>query len=322
MNGAERHVLAVDIGGTKINAAIVDAASDAEGTTAPPLTVRGPVLRCATPAAQGALAVVDAAQSLGRTALTETGVSADAVGVATAGIVDLGTGTITHATDALPGWPGTALTGSFTEAFGRPCAVLNDVHAHGLGEALLGAGCGQQSLLMIAIGTGIGGAFIRDGEVLAGTHGAAGHVGHLPCPEAGHLPCACGRTGHLEAIASGPGIAAAYARRSPGGTQISTRRIAELAASDDALAIDVLHTAGIATGRMIGGMLNVLDPSVVAVTGGVSLSGPVWWQALHEGIHHDAMGALATTPVVEATAGNHAALLGAAHHALELARTG
>ena len=83
----------------------------------------------------------------------------------------------------------------------------------------------------------------------------------------------------------------------------------------------MLRTAGRATGRMIGGLMNVLDPAVVAVTGGVSSTGPVWWQALHDGVAHDAMDALARTPVVEAAAGNHAALLGAAHRALHEALT-
>ena len=197
MTGSERHVLAVDIGGTKINAAVVDAAIGDQRASEPSLTLHGPVLQCATPAAQGAQAVVRAAQDLGDRALAAADVRAEAVGIATAGVVDLPSGTIAHATDALPGWPGTDLAAPFVAALGTPCSVLNDVHAHGMGEALLGAGRGLRSLLMVAVGTGIGGAFIHDGEVVTGTHGAAGHLGHLPCPEAEGLPCTCGRTGHL-----------------------------------------------------------------------------------------------------------------------------
>lgn len=307
-------MLAVDIGGTKINAAVVDA----EGLPDASLRLQGPVRHCPTPAQDGPRAVVDAAIALGREAVRTAGISTvDAVGIASAGIVDVQRGAITHATDSLPGWPGTRLAEPVAAAFAAPCSVLNDVHAHGLGEALCGVGRGRSSLLMVAVGTGIGGALISGGEVVTGAHGAAGHIGHMPCPEAEGILCSCGRSGHLEGLASGPGIAAAYARRSSAEpVMVTTRRIAERAAEGEDLASEVLRTAGFATGRMIGGLLNTLDPEAVAVTGGVTGTGPPWWQALHEGVRHDAMDAVVSTEIREATAGNHAALLGAAHRAL------
>lgn len=314
---AVRTALALDIGGTKINAAVVEQCTlDSGGTD---LRLRGQVLRRPTPAQEGPQAVVDAAIALGRQVLdADKRPRPDAVGLASAGIIDVATGSVTHATDSLPGWPGTRLADALTDAFDAPCAVLNDVHAHGLGESLCGVGAEAASLLMVAVGTGIGGALITAGEVVTGAHGAAGHIGHMPCPEAQDVPCTCGRTGHLEGLASGPGIAAAYARRTASApTAITARDVAARAAAGEPLALEMLHTAGLATGRMIGGLLNTLDPAVVAVTGGVSETGPLWWEALHEGVGLEAMDAVAGTPVLEATAGSHAALLGAAHRALK-----
>lgn len=314
--GAERLVLALDIGGTKIQAGLV--AQHLDSATPTRLRLHAEVLRCPTPASDGPQAVVASAVALGRRVLASAGLPhPEAIGLASAGIIDVARGTVTHATDSLPGWPGTPLAAEFTAAFDAPCTVLNDVHAHGLGEALCGVGAEAASLLQVAVGTGIGGALITRGEVLTGTHGAAGHIGHLPCPEAQDLPCTCGRSGHLEALASGPGIAAAYARRiGADPSTVTARTVAEHAAAGERAAVDVLTTAGRATGRMIGGLLNAMDPDVVAITGGVSGTGPLWWQALAEGVRSEAMDAVASTPVLEATAGNHAALLGAAHRAL------
>ena len=302
-------ILAADIGGTKINLALVD-------PTATPAHLHD-VQTCPTPAHEGPSAVLEAVAHLGRKALETAGLTAcDAVGIATAGIVDQATGTITHATDSIRGWAGTPVAKFVADTFGAPCSVLNDVHAHGLGETMHGTGRDLPSLLMVAVGTGIGGALITGGEVATGTHGLTGHIGHVPCAEATGAPCTCGREGHLEGFASGPGIAAAYARHAglPIGS-VETRDVAARAADGEETAAEVLTAAGFATGRIIGGLLNTFDPAAVAITGGVTATGPIWWQALRAGVRHDAMDPVSTTPVREATAGNHAALLGAAHQA-------
>lgn len=323
-----RRVLAVDIGGTKINAAMVSLPGAQLGT----------VHTTPTPAARGAQAVVQAALSVAREALESdradhapTGDGSDAaplvaVGIASAGVIDADKGVVTAATSALPGWPGTDLAGAFGDAFGVPARALNDVHAHGLGEYSFGAGQGRDALLLVAIGTGIGGAIIAHSRVLTGAGGAAGHVGHVSVsgvPGASELTCSCGRVGHLEGFASGPGIAAELTRR--GVAADSTREVAAIANDPShggsRAALGVLMDAGFATGRAIGGLLNVLDPGLVAITGGVSsadgAAGNAWWGALVEGVEHDAMDAVAHTPIVVARAGNYAALLGAAAFAVQ-----
>lgn len=300
-------VLAVDIGGSKIAAATVGA----DGSV-------GTVETVATPALEGRAAIIAATLDLARGVLAAADNPVDAVGISTAGIVEPGTGVITHATDLLRGWAGTALGDRVARHLDLPVAVLNDVHAHGVGEALAGAAADCRSALVVAVGTGIGGCLVVDGRPVLGTRGVAGHVGHVPAAEAEGLPCSCGRTGHLEALASGSGVRAAFRRRA--GEDLPTVDIAALAdpSSDDErhrAAVAVLAAAGRATGRAVGGLLNVLDPDVVVVGGGVAAAGAVWRGALAEGVTLEAMDAVASTPLRFSTAGPESALLGAAHHA-------
>ncbi|MFI7463661.1 ROK family protein [Nonomuraea sp. NPDC049646] len=209
-------VLGIDIGGTKTAAALIPA-SAARETTEIHLPARVP-----TPAGGGAAAVLAAALELAEDRLAQAraaGMDVIACGVGSAGTVD-DNGVVTHATDALPGWRGTDLASAFTERLGLPVTVLNDVHAWALGEARHGAARGSRLALVLTIGTGVGGALVRDGELLRGRNGMAGSLGHTPAvlpPNAdADRPCPCGATGHLEAYASGPAILSAYHAR--GGT--------------------------------------------------------------------------------------------------------
>lgn len=300
-------VLAIDIGGTKINAALMRASQVGSLTTASSAS-------CPTPASLGPDAVVAAMIATGCRALEQAGSpEISVVGVAAAGVIDVASGKVIAATDSLPGWRGTHIAARVSDAFGVGCQVLNDVHAHGLGEKIAGAGQQAASMLLVAVGTGIGGAHVIGAEPHLGMHFAAGHIGHLPVPEADGIVCSCGRTGHLEGFASGTGIAAEYARRH--GQRLTTRQISDYAEAGDARAIDLLRLAGFATGRVIGGVLNLLDPALVAITGGVSEAGSCWWDALRAGVAHDAMDVVASVPVVPASGGTHAALIGAAHWA-------
>lgn len=304
-------VLALDIGGTTIAAALVRPDGVDEVATV------------ATPAAFGPEAIIAAALEVSER--VREGTRIRAVGVAAAGVIDTDRGRVTHATGSLTAWAGTDLAGPFTERFGVPVAVLNDVHAHGLGEARSGVGAGRSSMLLVAVGTGIGGCLVRGGEVIVGARGAAGHLGHLPVPEAEGVPCPCGRTGHLEGLASGPGIvrlaARLGARDQDGGVPADGHALARAAAAGDEAAAEAYRIAGFATGRVVGGLLNVLDAEVVALTGGVTEAEGPWRAALDAGLAHDAMDVVAAAPVLPARAGSHAALLGAAARARDLPAT-
>lgn len=313
----DQPVLTLDIGGTTIAAALVH--SDAAGGA----PVLEQVCTVATPAAAGPEAIIAAALEVAERA--RGGARISAVGIASAGVIDTAGGRVTHATGSLAAWAGTDLIGPFAERFGVPVAALNDVHAHGLGEARFGVGAGRSSMLLVAVGTGIGGCHLIGGDPVLGARGAAGHLGHLAAPEAQGIPCPCGRTGHLEGLASGPGIvqlaARLGARDQGGGTPADGHALARAAAAGDEAAAEAYRIAGFATGRVIGGALNILDTEVVALTGGVTeVPGP-WREALDDGLAHEAMDVVADTPVLPARAGSHAALLGAAARACGLPAT-
>lgn len=310
-------VLALDIGGTKIRAALVHGAqSPRTGLPADAAAARlERVQEVPTPAREGARAILEAAGALAERVRDGAGVRA--VGISSAGVVDSARGRITHATSSLTGWAGAEVAGPLSERLGAPVSVLNDVHAHGLGEARFGAGRERGSLLLIAVGTGIGGCHVLGGRAVLGAHGAAGHVGHVPVEEARGIPCPCGRSGHLEGLASGPGILALARSLGADASLHDGRSLAAAAAAGEGPARRAYTLAGLATGRVIGGLLNVLAPEIVALTGGVAEVGGPWREAVDRGIALEAMDVVASTPVVAASAGSHAALLGAAARALD-----
>lgn len=303
-------VLAVDLGGTKITVGAVHP----DGTVTGKRTIP-------TGAERGPEAILAGLVSLLGCLHAEVP-DAVLIGIGSAGVVDPEDGSILSATDAIPGWAGTPLATHVTDRMGLPAYALNDVHAHALGEARRGAGEGRASMLMVAVGTGVGGGFVQDGQVLVGHRAVAGHVGHIPVPEAVGLPCTCGRSGHLEALASGPATRAAYLQAGGelGDTE-DTREVVRRAEAGEQLALEVLTSSARAVGRSIGALVNVLDPEIVVLSGGMAGAGELWWQAVHEGVALEAMDRVAGTAVVPATAGADAALLGAADFARERART-
>lgn len=296
-------VVGIDLGGTKTAAGLVDES--------------GAVLARAeagTPASAGPRAVLDTAIELAREVMA--GRVVRAVGIGAAGVIDPETRTVRSATDALPGWAGTRLGDELERALALPVATMNDVHAHAAGEAWLGGGRGKGTMLMVAAGTGIGGALVIDGVVHPGANHVSGHIGHVPSPEAAGLNCTCGAVGHLEVIASGPAIHAAYLRRGGDRLVADSRSVVDLAEAFDTPARDVVATAARALGRVIGGFMNALDPDVVVVSGGLASAGEFWWSALRAGVAAEAMPIVAACPLLPAMLGADGAILGAARVAL------
>ncbi|MEV7853254.1 ROK family protein [Streptomyces sp. NPDC088183] len=294
-------VIGLDLGGTKIATALLG----------PDGTVLARHTR-PTPARDGAAAVLDALA--GAAAAVDPGRLATALGIAAAGVVDPRTGMVTSATDSLSGWAGTTLGTGLADRTGYPVACDNDVRATAgpeLAALMADGGPGQQSLLFVAVGTGVGGAIAVDGRMLHGAAGLAGHLGHLPSPEAAGLPCTCGAAGHLEVIASGPGIAAHYARLT--GTPVDRlETVAARAGQGDAAAVRAITTGAAATGQVLGGLANALGPDRVVVGGGVPRIGPLYGDALAAAFAAELMpplrGLLPRAPLF----GADAAVLGAA----------
>jgi glucokinase len=298
-----QHALGVDIGGTKIAVGLVDAG----GTVSQRVEV-------ATPAQEGADAIIAAVLGAARSAMA--GAAVVACGVGTAGVVGEH-GEITTATDLLRGWAGTPLSVRLADALHLPVRVLNDVQATGLAEARLGAARGQPSALIVAVGTGIGGALARDGQIVRGAHGIAGSVGHMPAILRQGRICSCGAPDHVEAYASGPSLEGDYRRRT--GKALSLRAIARLAAEGDELAGAVVVEGASVLGTAIGGANNLVDASVVVVGGGVATLGELFFAPMREAARREALGASKLVPIVPAGFGADACLVGAGLAGLDAA---
>ena len=290
-------VLAVDIGGTKILAGLVAA----DGTTAASEQV-------ATPAREGPAAIIAAVVGLCQRLQGEHG-PVSRCGVGTAGVVGKH-GEITSATNHLTGWAGTMLQDRLAEALDMPVTVLNDVQAVGLCEAVLGAAKGHASALVLALGTGVGGAIVRNGRVERGAYGIAGSVGHHLSPVRRGRPCPCGGTDHLEAYASGTAMEAEYRART--GRSAGLRDIAALARSGDLVATAVIAEAADVLGAVIGSANNVIDADIVVVGGGVLALQDLLLPRARDAARREALGLSKAVEIVPAEFGTTACLIGAA----------
>lgn len=302
------YILAADLGGTKIASAVVNTG---QGTVAANYSR-------STPASEGSAAVVaaiiEALSHAKDTAKAEGITQIQAIGISAAGVIDPKRGTVISATDLIKGWTGTELAKQVKAAFNTKVFVLNDVHAHALGEATLGAGKDYSSILAAAVGTGMGGGLVIDGQVQFGAHCAAGHIGHLPHPLAAGLTCSCGAKGHIETVASGSGQVELYNRDKPANLPRaqSGREITERALKGEAWATQVIYDSGYALGQTLAGICNLTDPQTIIVSGSVTRSGKPWWQAVTAGFQADALTPVKNTPLISGTLGGNAPLIGAA----------
>ncbi|MBO1268832.1 ROK family protein [Arthrobacter cavernae] len=311
------YVIGVDLGGTKTAAGVVAADGALVFTEQIPTLNR-----------DGGEAILDATarlvQGLIQRAAGE-GIDVGGVGIGSAGVIDAAEGTVVSATDAILGWSGTKLTAGLAQRLGfagGDVRAVNDVHAHALGEAWLGAAAGSSSSLMVAFGTGVGGSFVLDGAPVLGHRFVGGHVGHFASPYAYHegtaLPCVCGHAGHVEAIASGPAIYESFLRFGGSPDVPDTRAVFALAhdgdaaGADSAAAIRAIGVGAAAAGQAVGGLINILDPETVVVSGGLADAGDLWWQPMERALREELLAPLADVPVLRATLGNTAAIVGAA----------
>lgn len=304
-------IVGVDIGGTKIACGLVKL-----GEGAP--QVYG-VEKRPTEAKQGGAHVLANVIEAVKAAIARAEEAPVGVGISSAGVVNPRNGDITFANEIMPGWGGTKLGTEVTAATGLACKVLNDVHAHALGEARWGGGRDKKSCLVVAVGTGIGGAFIEDGHIMLGEHDEAGHIGHVCCPAAVGVPCSCGATAHLEPVGAGPGIIDEFVRQGGSATKddgspMDGAEIDRLASAGDAAAQAAEARAGRALGEVLGSMVNMLDPACIILSGSVAQCGPSWSDALAAGFKEQAMPPVATTPIVDGELGGDAPLIGAAEN--------
>ncbi|MGH2850909.1 MAG: ROK family protein [Solirubrobacteraceae bacterium] len=272
---APQAVGGIDLGGTKIEAIVTDAAHQVLGSSRHP-----------TPTDGGPAGVANAMAA----ALTEAAHSASldpahlrGVGVGSPGVVDSAAGTVSNA-DNLPGWLSSFPLGpALQSALGTRVVIGNDVSVATTAEFELGAGAPYKSLLGVFWGTGVGGGLILDGNPWHG-RGGAGEIGHMVIVEGGRR-CPCGRRGCLEAYAGRAAMEARARRLHAGGTPTQLFDIAEEHGRDrltsgiweralehgDRLATKLIDRAVLALGTGIASAVNLLDVEAVIIGGGLGV---------------------------------------------------
>lgn len=268
----EAPVLGIDLGGTKILAAVVDGDNRIVGRSKRP-----------TPAQEGAEALMAALECAALEAIAAAGLQpGDLVGcgIGSPGPLDLERGTIIRSPNLnvkdFPLGPG------LSERLGVPVRVWNDVRVGGYGEFRLGAGRGQSDLLAAFIGTGIGGCVIVDGHMLLGTTGNAGEIGHIVVKAAGPR-CGCGQRGCLEAVASRTAIVKRIGKAADRGEptvladhfegktprRVKSKELSAAYFDRDPVVVREVDRAARFLGIGLASLINVLDPQRVIVGGGV-----------------------------------------------------
>ncbi|MEV0824515.1 ROK family protein [Nonomuraea rubra] len=316
-------VLAIDIGGTKLAAALVDEA--------------GSILRSATrPTPREEVMTALAALV---TEVMDGGPPPQAAGIGCAGPVDLASGTVSPVN--MPSWRGFPLREEVQKLTTLPTVLAGDAQCFALGEHWLGAGRGCTSLLGIVVSTGIGGGLVIDGVPLLGPTGNAGHVGHMSIDPNGER-CECGGRGCVERYSSGPNMArwALEHGWSPGAAsnadgsartelppqsdhggaaghpeeaQADARTLARDAAAGDPVAVAAFQRSARALAGMIASTAAAVELTAVVIGGGVSAAGEVLFNPLRDALD-DVSGLpfVRAVQVKQSTLGVRASLAGAA----------
>ncbi|MEU9129502.1 ROK family protein [Kitasatospora sp. NPDC048540] len=305
---AKRLVAAVDVGGTKIAAALVDQ----DGT----LTAR---IQRPTPARAAAGVVLDTVLGLvDELAADPRWPEVGAVGIGSAGPVDAAAGTVSPVN--IPAWRGFPLTARVAahRAVDVPVTLIGDGVAIAEAEYWQGAAAGHRSALCMVVSTGVGGGLILDGRVHAGPTGNAGHIGHISVDLDGD-PCPCGGVGCVEGLASGTAIARyalAHGWRALG-EDATAAAVAEAAKGGDEVALAAFDRSARALAAAIAATATLVEIEAVVIGGGVAQAGPVLFDPLAR--HLDTFAALPFARgirVHRARLGTDAGLVGAAAAAL------
>ncbi|MCK6576859.1 MAG: putative N-acetylmannosamine-6-phosphate 2-epimerase [Anaerolineae bacterium] len=296
-SAASQSVVGVDIGGTKIAVGVVDSAGQIVYEE-----------RLPTQAQEGGEAVLRRAGDAVERALRAAPAAAG-IGASTGGVID-DRGRVIFATDSLPGWAGMDIRGTLAERFGLPVAVENDGQAAALAEALLGAGRGFRSVLGVTVGTGIGGGFVVDGRIYRGGSATGIEPGHIAVVRDGRL-CPCGRHGCLEAYASGGCLTLEYNARADAPLPTGEAVVAA-AERGDAAAVEAIQAVAGWLGYGLASAVNLLNPSVIVIGGGVAQIGDLYLEAMRAALRRQAYMPLREVPLRAAALRNREGIVGAA----------
>jgi glucokinase len=307
------NAIGIDVGGTKVLGGVVSPTGEILATA-----------RRDTPREGGKVltqTIADVATELSNK------YQVDSIGVSAAGFISSDRQTIL-ATPNIAGWNGVNLVNELTQILGKRIVLENDANSAAWGEFKFGAGRGRNDLMMLTLGTGVGGGLILDGSVFRGAFGIGAELGHLRIVPDGHL-CGCGIRGCLEQYASGsalmrhareainasPDLARNLLARGDGTVEgLKGHHITEAARDEDPVALAAFNTMASYLGAGIASLCTVIDPSCIALGGGVIDAGEIFLAPTRKA-------ALSLIPfsgkhpfpeIVAAELGNNAGLVGVA----------
>lgn len=320
LNPQKPYIVGVDIGGTNTRASVVSKGGEifSEGHR-PTRAMEGP--------AASIPQIIDAI----REAIDNAGITADQVcgaGMGVPGRHKSREGIVLWSPN-FKDWGGLRLVQPLVDALGFPVFIGNDVNVAALGEFRFGAGRDVQSMVMMTLGTGIGGGIIVNGKLWKGANEGAGEIGHQVVNPGGRM-CGCGLFGDLESEAGLYGIIERARRKIQTGRKtmlvsradtleaITPAIIAEAAFEGDELALEVMQETGYWVGIGVANAINFLNPEMVVIGGGISRAGFVLWDPIIRTVKTNALAeALEVCQIVPSQCGDDAGILGGVTMVLE-----
>ncbi len=304
-NGRAGYVIGIDLGATHLLVLLTDLEAQ-------------PVVRLQEPFSveEGPEAGLARIVKLIEQALLQAGLAMDqvfGVGIGIPGPLDFATGKPIFP-PIMPGWHDTPIRERLRERLGKPVHLDNDANLGAIGEYWWGAGRGARNVAFVKVGTGIGCGLIMEGQIYRGEVGSAGEIGHTVIDEDGPS-CRCGSNGCLEAMASAPAILQA-AQDDPlfpaNGKPLTIVDLIKAAQDGNSAAIRLFAQAGRRIGTALTSLVNLLNPGIIVVGGGVARAGPFFLDPLRETVRRCALPVAApSTHIVESTLGSEAIAIGA-----------
>jgi len=227
-------------------------------------------------------------------------------------------GSVPHTANV--GWGYKEVTRELSEYTGLPCKAGNDANVAALGEMWMGSAKGCKNVLLVTLGTGVGGGIVVDGKILTGAHGAGGEIGHMHVEDDLEETCGCGNQGCLEQCASATGLVRICKKVLKESSDPSMLRKESLTAKaifdavkeKDAAALQAVEEFGEYLGKGIAVLTAVLDPETVVIGGGVSKAGELLLDCIRKPYAKYAYRATRETPFILAQLGNDAGIYGGA----------
>ena len=225
------------------------------------------------------------------------------------------------------GWPVFNVSTALEELLNIPIKVANDANIAALGEMYKGGGKGYKNIIMVTLGTGVGGGVIINGNIIAGDTGAGGEIGHINVNPHEKISCNCGRKGCLEQYASATGIvklAREILERENCDSKlrnienITAKDVFDFAKEKDELSVKVIEKFSFILGRALSNIACTCNPEVFVIGGGVSKAGDILLNIIKKYYSENAFHAVADTEFKLATLGNDAGIFGGAKLAIEI----